>query len=558
MGRRVTAILLTLLLAGQLAFAVEEAPVPRWVGIFPLKDRIGLKWVDVPKATGYLVQRKKGGDVAWKEAATVKVSSWVDQNVITGVYYHYRIVAILGPGKKSDPSEERYARLSPSGKESVSEPEWVGILVRPGGVGLKWAPGDGGTPVVYNIYRKRDREDSYTLLGSSDTTGFLDERVTVGETYVYQVKAIGSDFLEGPGSVERRVSFIPALPTPDLPVRFFPAEPFALPRSDKLGFRSPTDLAFDYRGLLYVSDTNQNRVVAIDRAKGWVRDIGVGLLRRPLGIGVSPEGTLAVSEAGSSTVRVYDRDGGFKLAIDCRKFGKGEECGLSDAAWDPITGNLAIVDNLNARIFIVSKDGTLRLIVGERGSSPGRMLAPGLAAYSQKGDLFVVDQLRCVILVYGGDGVFKQEFGGRGRGYGNFGRPKGIAIDASGRCFVTDGLLNTVQVFLTTGQPLGYLSTKEGEPIDTTTPSGIAVGQGNEVILAEKLIDRLAGFLITDLAKLEQAGRDAALRSTGKIAPGGVATPAVISPTPTPTPSVRPLLPVRPIGPIPVPTFANP
>lgn len=93
--------------------------------------------------------------------------------------------------------------------------------------------------------------------------------------------------------------------------------------------RTPTNVAVDRRGNLYVSDTFNNRVQIFTRRGRFVRAFGEtgdgpGHFARPKGIAVDSEGHIYVADATFDNFQIFDQDGRTLLFVGSRGFGPGQ------------------------------------------------------------------------------------------------------------------------------------------------------------------------------------------------------------------------------------------
>ncbi|UVI29528.1 NHL repeat-containing protein [Paenibacillus spongiae] len=80
------------------------------------------------------------------------------------------------------------------------------------------------------------------------------------------------------------------------------------------GLNGPTGLFIDGEGYLYVSDTNNNRVVKMDDRGGLIQEFGTGSdakaqLKAPEGLYVSASGDVYVCDTGNNRISVYNSRG---------------------------------------------------------------------------------------------------------------------------------------------------------------------------------------------------------------------------------------------------------
>jgi hypothetical protein len=171
-------------------------------------------------------------------------------------------------------------------------------------------------------------------------------------------------------------------------------------------FNSPTDLV-EHQGHIYVTDTQNNRVRAINMLTGTVTSIGSGAassapgafsfgsLHLPLGIDVLPElNELVVTCRGSQSVMRADLSSqmihNFSLPASDGKPAFKEVYGIACAP----NGDVYVCDEMNHQVRLVMADGTVVSVIGSsRGRVDGPISSaktanPLFLAFNQEGDLF--------------------------------------------------------------------------------------------------------------------------------------------------------------------------
>jgi tripartite motif-containing protein 71 len=73
--------------------------------------------------------------------------------------------------------------------------------------------------------------------------------------------------------------------------------------------RNPQGLCVDRSGEVYVADSQNNRVVVFDSFGNVLRSIGEEILQQPAGVAVDQEGQVYVANAGANTLVVFGTDG---------------------------------------------------------------------------------------------------------------------------------------------------------------------------------------------------------------------------------------------------------
>jgi len=307
---------------------------------------------------------------------------------------------------------------------------------------------------------------------------YLHDDLANGTCYHYVVTVV-TEKGESPESAE-----VMAIPAPYLVVMQVGTQGV-----DDGEFNSPTGIALDKDGNLYVADTDNHSIQKFDRdgkcLGRWGGEVSSeeGRFYYPRGLTVSPDGELYVADSGNNRVQKFDRDGNVLQAWG--KFGfawRGADMGKFDVPWGVATdkdGNLYVSDTSNARIQKFKSDGTPLLKWGRDGSFDGAFFFPRGLAVDFVGNIYVSDEGNNRIQKFDSRGSFLAKWGKEGSGPGQFKAPWGVACDALGNVYVVDSGNHRVQKFDSNGTFLcswGNRGITEGQ---LNYPSGIAVdGEG--------------------------------------------------------------------------------
>ena len=260
---------------------------------------------------------------------------------------------------------------------------------------------------------------------------------------------------------------------------------------DKL--RKPYAVAFDPQGRILVTDWQTGALLRFD-LEGRKLDVlgtqGALRLKRPMGLDVAADGTIFVADLGQAKVLAFGPDG--KLAA---AFGKGGELtNPTDVAVAPDGRRIFVVDSKAHRIVIfdratAEKSGEF----GRAGEKDGEFAFPTALAFTGDGNLLVVDQINARVQLVSPDGEYLDAFGSRGVGFGEFVRPKDVAVDEVGFIYVIDNAFNNVQIFDSDFALLTFVGEAGQTPGRFAGASGVAV-KGDRFAVVDQLGGRLQLF----------------------------------------------------------------
>src|SRR5437867_2275655 len=163
-----------------------------------------------------------------------------------------------------------------------------------------------------------------------------------------------------------------------------------------------------------------------------------GEFKSPTGIALDPEGHIYVADTDTHTVQKFDKEGRFLARL-------GDEAGDAEGqfyyprglACDS-EGNLIVIDAINNRVQKFDSRGNFLAKWGREGKGPGEFSAPWGIAVDALGNVYVVDTNNHRIQKFTSNGVFICQWGNRGWTKGQLNFPYGIAVDREGFVYVVD------------------------------------------------------------------------------------------------------------------------
>ena len=228
----------------------------------------------------------------------------------------------------------------------------------------------------------------------------------------------------------------------------------------------PVDSAIGKNGTLYMVNRSQQQVARGVRVTMCNTDgeyfgtfgsfgEGDGQFTSPSGIAIDSQGRVYVTDEHLHRVVVFDSGGRF-----LSKFGAP---GIEDGELDTPSGiaidsqdNLYVADTYNNRIQKFTADGQFQLSFGSQDS----LRLPWGVAVDAKDDVYVADWGNDRIQKFSSGGEHLATFGDSGDGDGEFSRPSGVAVDADGFIYVADWGNERVQVLNAEG---GFVTSVMGD-----------------------------------------------------------------------------------------------
>lgn len=307
-------------------------------------------------------------------------------------------------------------------------------------------------------------------------------------------------------------------------------------RDDRLGearFRTPSGLAFDRTGVLYVADTANHTLRRVSLQGEVTTFAGLAgqegntngtraqaRFRRPRQVVVDLDDVVYVADTGNHCIRKIATDGTVTTLAG------GNVPGFVDAT-GPVArfnlptdvtiapdGNLIVADSGNHRIRLVSPAGAVTTLAG--GETPGfqdgagdeaRFFRPMGVAIERNGRIYVADRNNHALraLTRNPDGsvsVVTVAGTGGAPGYrdgdalaAQLNEPAGVSVDGDGRVYIADVGNSLIRRLDPNGQLKTYAGLVEGTP--PRSRSGFADGLVNQVLFAapEAVLVDLSGYV---------------------------------------------------------------
>lgn len=216
---------------------------------------------------------------------------------------------------------------------------------------------------------------------------------------------------------------------------------------------SPTALAFDKNGTLWVLDKRRSRVSRLNSAGDPALSFGSdgrrnGQFDEPGDMVISSEGNIYVADTGNSRIQAFSSDGVFFKVFDSGLSGKLKKpAAMAIDARD----NLYVLDTSRATVTVFSPNGdALREFGGDK-AREADSLKNAVGVMAGHDEVFVLDPDR--IRVFSPDGRFIRAFGAIGQGNGELAEADNMARKDATSFFVSERGNPRVQSFTTVYKP---------------------------------------------------------------------------------------------------------
>jgi predicted membrane-bound mannosyltransferase/DNA-binding beta-propeller fold protein YncE len=196
--------------------------------------------------------------------------------------------------------------------------------------------------------------------------------------------------------------------------------------NESFRFNAPKDIDVAEDGTLYVSDSQNHRILHIDQEGNLLHAWGQ--------YGASDYNTNTMAPEGS-----FNEPWGLAVGPD---------------------GSVYVADTWNNRIQKFTAEGEFVTMWGQFGAAetPYFFWGPRGVAVDEQGRVYVTDTGNKRVVIFDSNGNDLASFGGAGLGIGQFDEPVGIAVDDQGRIYVADTWNKRIQIMVPSGESLTYPS----------------------------------------------------------------------------------------------------
>jgi tripartite motif-containing protein 71 len=296
-----------------------------------------------------------------------------------------------------------------------------------------------------------------------------------------------------------------------------------------LQFSGPTGISVGSSGNVWVADPGNDRVEKLTAGGAYFAQAGGALsgpghLSRPVGTGVDMYGNVFVADAGHDRVQEFDSAGAFVREWGGAGTGSGHFLNMVGIAVDPL-GEVFVAEPSRVQEF--SPSGNFVRQIGSERTNNGQFTDLGAITLDHSGHLWALDRTREFanpyrIQEFSSAGAYMNKFEiNPGSAAGRLFFPRGIAVSRDGYIYIADSGNRRIAEFEMTGTPVRQFGTEGSGAGQMGALSGIAVDATGCVWVTDTGNDRVEEFGPTG-AFLRQSGTPG-LNLGQFSSPGGLA-----------------------------------
>lgn len=283
--------------------------------------------------------------------------------------------------------------------------------------------------------------------------------------------------------------------------------------------RRPYSVSTDSQANIYISDTDNHRMLVFDSRGNFIRRIGEkkgkANLRAPYGSVVDEENKLVyIADFVARQIFIFTLDGKFKSRFP----GNASAPTYGSDGFAPYDIDLykkkLYVTSING-IFVFNEKGKLLKRWGSQGAGIGQFNFPnGIAVNKENGDIFVTDTLNRRVVAMNNNGKIRwivgrpdilvkmkkvKEKAGKIASFFQF--PRNISIGNDGNLYIVDTFSFNIIIITQDGKLVSYVGERGVEDGKFNFPGGLDIAKDGVIYIADRENQRVQAIKIVNFPK---------------------------------------------------------
>ncbi len=250
----------------------------------------------------------------------------------------------------------------------------------------------------------------------------------------------------------------------------------------------PLAVDVDPKGRVYVADTGNGVIKVYGPGGKYMFEFGKS--KDPNSIngtaGLAVHGDLVyVTDGSNFRVQLYNTDGKFIKTFVAQHADKKTGAFIPVGIDVSEQGDVYVTDVFYQRVMVFDQAGRFKFGFGTPGTKPGQFQYANDIVVDKKGYIYVADSNNARVQVYNPEGKFISVLGSKNGVNPQLGLARGIDIDDRGRVYVVDTFQHKVRVFDSIkkgGQQLFTFADKGTDNGQLYYPNGLAVRKGKAYV----------------------------------------------------------------------------
>ena len=211
------------------------------------------------------------------------------------------------------------------------------------------------------------------------------------------------------------------------------------------------------------------------------------------GVAVDKDSNIYVSDSENNRILKFDSKGIFLVDVGCSGSNELEFDAPLGICYSKTNNLLYVCDRDNHRIQVLTTDLKFVKCFGGRGNENGQFQCPSCAAVDDSSNLYVVDCFNNQVQVFTAHGEFLRMFFMK-RGEETLNKPCGLAIDSCSIVYVSETEQNCISMFTPNGDFIGSFGEMGKEEGQFDRIRGLHVDSNNSLFVSDAGNDRLQIF----------------------------------------------------------------